>query len=399
MHIAICSERFLFRFGADRVLILLAKGLEERGHRVTLFANRFDEEIVRTTSDRLVQAPNSEGVEYINSNELTARWLRESTVLSGRDRPDLVFVGGWPFLSALTYFREVCLPAFFVDFGAVPLDGFSGGALLVQQKLRELRLRHLKDASGIIAISDFILHASRADSEGRVPAQAILLGADHAERPLWSQTQVNEKTAAGMALHTVEALRSKGRRAILALGRWEPGCYKNSQEAFVLLRKVRESNPETVLLVLAGSELIVPEDLRGAVQPLGFPDGFELSEIMKRVDAGISTSLWEGFNLPLAEMQWLDRAAFALTCGAHPEVVLHPWYLCQDMAEMATKVTAQLQAQGLPLYERAKALSRFRDHFQWSRMVDEYEAIVKTGKVDPVRLIIHVNNSAVDPAN
>jgi glycosyltransferase involved in cell wall biosynthesis len=400
VHIAICSERLLFRFGADRVLLLLAKGFKERGHRVTLIANRFDEEVVRTISDRLVQAPNFEGADYINSNELTARWLKESPVFSGSDRPDLAFVGGWPFFSALTYLREVGLPAFFVDFGAVPLDGLSIGALVVQQKLRELRQRHLRDASGIIAISDFILRTqSFPDSEGFVPARAVLLGADHVEQPVWSKAQISGKTAGGMALHTVEALRSEGKKIILALGRWEPGCYKNSQEAFVLLRKVRESHPETVLLALAGPELSVPEDLRDAVYPLGFPDDFELSEVMNRVEAGISTSLWEGFNLPLAEMQWLDRPAFALACGAHPEVVLHPWYLCKNMTEMATKVTAHLEGNGLQPNTRVQALSRFRDHFQWSRMADEYEAIAQTCKVDPVRLIIHVNNSAVDPAN
>jgi glycosyltransferase involved in cell wall biosynthesis len=400
MHITICSERLLFRFGADRVLILLAKGLKERGHRVTLVANRYDEEIVRTISDRLVQAPNFEGVDYINSNELTANWLHQSDILSGPNRPDLAFIGGWPFFSALTYMRELGLAAFFVDFGAVPLDGFSGGALKVQQKLRESRRHHLRNASGIIAISDFILRTqSRVDSGGLVPARAVLLGADHSDQPLWSQTQVSERTSAGMASRTVAGLRSQGKKALLALGRWEPGCYKNSQEAFVLLRKVRESHPETVLLVLAGPELSVPDDLRGAVHPLGFPDDRELTEIMKSVEAGISPSLWEGFNLPLAEMQWLDRAAFALNCGAHPEVILDPWYLCKDMPEMASKVTAHLQGQGLQLNQRAPALSRFRDRFQWSRMVDEYQTIVKTGKVDPVRLIVHVNNSAVDPAN
>jgi glycosyltransferase involved in cell wall biosynthesis len=400
MHIAICSERLLFRFGADRVLLLLAKGLKDRGHRVTLIANRFDVEIVRTICDRLVQAPIFEGADHINSNELTANWLHENSGFDLEKRPDLVFIAGWPFFSAITYLRRIGLPAFFIDFGAVPLDGLYDGPLIVQQKLRELRARHLGDASGIIAISDFILRTqSQPDSGGLVQARAVLLGADHADKPLWSQAEVHQGTAGGSALRIVEELLSRGKRALLALGRWEPGCYKNSQEAFVLLRKVRELHPETAMLVLAGPELSVPEDLRDAVHSLGFPDDFELSEVMKRVDAGICTSLWEGFNLPLAEMQWLDRPAFALACGAHPEVVLDPWYLCENMAEMATKVTAHLEGQGLPSHERAKALSRFRDHFQWSRTVDEYEAIVKTCKVDPVRLIIHVNNSAVDPAN
>ncbi len=93
---------------------------------MTLVGNRFDEDVARTASHRFLQAPNFEGGDYINSSELTANWLRQSAIFTGQDKPDLVFVGGWPFFSALSYFKEVGIPAFFVDFGAVPLDGFAG---------------------------------------------------------------------------------------------------------------------------------------------------------------------------------------------------------------------------------------------------------------------------------
>ncbi len=155
--------------------------------------------------------------------------------------------------------------------------------------------------------------------------------------PLWSRSQVAAEVYGEGAVRAVEALQRRGLRTILCLGRWEPGCYKNSEEAFNLLRGVRKAYPETVLLILTGSELPIPSDLQGAVYPLGFPDDFELLEVMQRVDAGISPSLWEGFNLPLAEMQWLDRPAFALNCGAHPEVILDSWYLSADINEMASK--------------------------------------------------------------
>jgi 5-methyltetrahydropteroyltriglutamate--homocysteine methyltransferase len=42
---------------------------------------------------------------------------------------------------------------------------------------------------------------------------------------------------------------------------------------------------------------------------------------MGTVDLGVSVSLWEGFNLPLAEMQWGGRGVLVFDCGAHPEVV------------------------------------------------------------------------------
>ena len=61
MNIIICNERFLFRFGADRVLMLLAKDLHLAGHHVTLLANRFDEAVVRPFVTRSISVPEVEG--------------------------------------------------------------------------------------------------------------------------------------------------------------------------------------------------------------------------------------------------------------------------------------------------------------------------------------------------
>ena len=57
MNILICNERFLFRFGADRVLILLGKGLKDLGHTVSIMGNRYDPEVVKAFASERIDIP------------------------------------------------------------------------------------------------------------------------------------------------------------------------------------------------------------------------------------------------------------------------------------------------------------------------------------------------------
>ena len=52
--------------------------------------------------------------------------------------------------------------------------------------------------------------------------------------------------------------------------------------------------------------------------------------VTRAVDAGISVSRWEGFNLPVVELQYLEKHAFAYRLAAHPEVVVSGEQLCAE---------------------------------------------------------------------
>jgi len=401
MRILICHERFLFRFGADRVLILLGKGLAERGYTVSIMANRYDRPILEQFAARIVDVPEPPG-RYFYLNEDTVDWLRTAweSLFDDRTRPDVILVGGWPFYAAIPFFRSVCPEVIYVDCGAVPLEGYEGGALRTQQKLRQLRAEFLPQVSRIVVNSDFTRKTqSVVDSGGAVPAQTILLGADHVENSLWASAHVRGAEPSGQALAVVDGLKAAGRKVILSLGRWETGCYKNSEEALALLRAVREQIPYAVLAILAPADVEIPSDLREAVHLLGFPDDTELAEIMRKSDLGVSLSRWEGFNLPLAEMQWLNRPALAYDLAAHPEVILHPRFLCSDFGDMVGKSVAILSGRGLSGEIHAEALLRFRHRFRWSRMIEEFQQLL-TGRSDSrIHLVIDVSNSTKDPAN
>lgn len=401
MHVLICNERFLFRFGADRVLMLLAKGLRSAGHRVTLMANRCDSVIANSVVDRVITAPERDG-EYLNGNEITANWLEEAwPALFGASAVDVAIVGGWPFLASLSLLKERCSRVLFVDFGAVPLDGLTGGALTTQQKLRQMRSLNLRYASQVIAISEFIRRTqSEPDSGGAVPTRTVLLGANHLDLPLWSTANVRQASGSGSALQIAQKLRSAGKKLILNLGRWEPGCYKNSLEALRVVHQVKEKAPETALLIL-DNDVAVSDDLRGIVHPVGFPDDADLVSLMKTVDLGISVSLWEGFNLPIAEMQWLGVPVLAFNVGAHPEVVAMPWLLCRDTDEMAEKA-ATILSRGMPdAAQHQQMLRTFRDTFRWDRFVSEYSAVLNEDVVSqrPLQPVVDVTSSTIDPAN
>jgi len=102
------------------------------------------------------------------------------------------------------------------------------------------------------------------------------------------------------------------------LGRWEPNCYKNSDAAYDILRQISDAVSAPILLILADpSSTKIPSDLRNCVYAIGFPDDNELIDIMKEVDLGISVSLWEGFNLPIAEMQWMGRSVLGFLMSEH----------------------------------------------------------------------------------
>ena len=219
MKVLVCSERFLPRFGADRVLVLLGQRLAALGHHVVWVGVRFDESLSASAGDRssgraeIVPIP-TEGVEYQRLDAHTAGWLRDNwNRIAPGERPGLAIVGGWPFYAALPFLREQC-PVVAVDFGAVPLDGYAGAARAIQEQLRGLRSRHLGQASLIVAISRFIAESqSQADSHGRVPVASLLLGADHMDA-----VPPSPRPPGSPSVATIAALHRAGKKAILNLG-------------------------------------------------------------------------------------------------------------------------------------------------------------------------------------
>ncbi|HYO80752.1 MAG TPA: glycosyltransferase, partial [Bryobacteraceae bacterium] len=245
------------------------------------------------------------------------------------------------------------------------------------------------------------------DSLKRVNVRRVWNGADHLQFGLWNfESQSNARPATASTLAAVAA----NRPSLLCLGRWETAGYKNCGAAFDLVRQLHARGVQPALLVLAenAEQIGAPADVAGSIVPVGLPSDAELSRIMSSADAGVCLSLWEGFNLPLAEMQWLGKPAFVFDAGAHCEVAAHPHFVCRDLPEMTERLAGWLQGRRLDEREHNASLERFRREFTWQNVVREYETIIQeVGRsVAPVRVedgrihtIMDVTNASRDPAN
>lgn len=394
----------------DRALIILGKGLKERGHTVYVMANRYDRKVVETFASKIIEIPDN-GEDYLNLNENTTKWLEENwnKCFNANTMPDIVLIGGWPFFSSIPFLKRACKNVVFMDCGAVPIEKYSLRQSNTQNKLRALRKQYLKELSLIVSISQFIADSqSKIDAQGQVPIQTVLLGADHMNMSIWPVNELILDNAQNYNLKQLDTLKSEGKKTILCLGRWEPDCYKNSMAAFNVMPGIKKEFPDCVLLILADPKTVkIPADMHNTIIPIGFPDDGSLVEIMKRVDLGLSFSLWEGFNLPIVEMQWLDRPVLAFNAGAHAEVILHPRYLCRNTEEMIDKACDLLRGSDIDAGMKLKLSNDFHDNFKWSRVIKNYEDIfldllrenTRRSSKKSLSLIIDVTNAAKDPAN
>lgn len=373
MRVLICNERLLARFGVDRLLLMLARGLILAGHKVGLAALRLERDAVAAITPHHLVAEISgfNGIE--TAEDAAAAWLEANwDRLCGGASPDVVVSGGWPFFCAATVAARLGARSVFIDAGAVPQDGMAALGLDMQRDLRRVRALTLSGFTAVLPISRFIRHSQTIPDRGHAGGvHTVLLGADHLDAPLF---ELPPDGHAEYALQRrLDALAAAGAQFLLALGRFEGTGYKDSAAAFTVLRRVRRLVPSAMLLVLEREgALPVPPDLTDAVIPLGFiPDGM-LVACMRRAVLGIGTSRWEGFNLPLAEMQWEGRPALVLPVGAHAEVVANPWALCADAEEMSEKAIALLLGIAPSEVVDPAALRAWGERFRWDGVIARY---------------------------
>jgi glycosyltransferase involved in cell wall biosynthesis len=275
------------------------------------------------------------------------------------------------------------------------------GALPTQRALRRLRQACLPDIASVLPISRFIRESQTEPDRGHAEGvTTVLLGADHL-------AQLPPMTEEDEAL--VASLDDRDGPLILCLGRAETEGYKNALAALDVLRGVRESVPGARLLLLVGpTPVALPADLRDAVTQLPTVSDAALQAIMSRCALGLSPSLWEGFNLPIAEMQWLARPVLAFAIGAHPEIVADPWFLCTSLSEMTRKAT-EILTSGVPApLDLDRSAEAFRARFTWDKTLKAWTRTILApwhdGQVTSPRparrlLLVDVSNSARDPAN
>jgi glycosyltransferase involved in cell wall biosynthesis len=400
-RVLICNERFLARFGVDRILVLLAEHLAAQDMEVSFACLRCDRAVLaRISADveeiAVPQGLDPGGADAFVSAHLRGRW-RENA-------PDVVITGGWPFFGAAAAADAMGLSGIFIDAGAVPHEGFPDQALQPQLELRRLRQRMLPQIGRILPISDFIRRSQTEFDRGSAcGVHTVLLGGDHLDGRTFDVDGVSDSERAIIA--ELEAIAAQGRRLLMALGRYEAFGYKNSAAAFGILRRLLDRGCDAHLIVLAGAEIVeTPPDLAGRITFLQTISDAALQAIMALSDVGLSLTRWEGFNLPLAEMQWLGKPVLAYNIGAHPEVAAEPWFLSEAPAELVSKALALLDGTEPAHLKSGAHIEQFRRRFQWRAVLDrwaEFVLLPPLPQAEPPRrlVLMDVSNSARDPAN
>lgn len=403
LKVAVANERFLSRFGVDRILLLLAERLKATDFEVSFLFLRAQEEMLVNYSslNTRIVVPPAYGI-----SETEAFVCEHVLRLWKDDQPDVLIVGGWPFFELAGRSSACGVRSIFIDAGAVPHDGFPDDILPVQLEVRRLRQVWLPTIDLILPISRFIANSQtypdRGTSEG---VKTVLLGGDHLRIVETSDGFSNYSEPVKNVLRLVEDINLN---LIIMLGRFEETGYKNSYAVFEIFRQLSRSVSNSHLIVLTGPEKInIPGDLTGYITALPFITDAELQAIMSCSTLGLSVSLWEGFNLPIVEMQELGKPVLAFNLGAHPEVICDPWFLCDNSAEMVDKSIAII-TKNLPsplnissIYERDPQRLKWKDTLdQWTKHI--YSAIRDKEHISRSNsrvLLIDVSNSARDPGN
>ena len=402
LRVEICNERFLPRFGVDRLLVLLAQHLVQSGHEVDFACLRCDRAILLPIARDIKIIDVQPGLDVAGTE---AAVLKAIALHWEQHCPNIVVTGGWPFFETAASAGKFGVKSIFIDAGAVAQDALPSTLSLIQRELRRIRQLALPFFDRVLPISEFIRSSQTEPDRGSAQGTStVLLGADHLALGIIGAEQPGER-------HSLGAPPRAGKQ-ILLLGRFESHGYKNSPAAYELLRLVQQRVPEARLLILdAGEDCHVPPDLASSVMLLGTPDDFKLQEIMRECEAGISLSLWEGFNLPLAEMQWLGRPALAFNVGAHPEIIADPWLLSENVAEMSAKLVTVLKGE-IPL-DLAPRFAAFRERRPWKLTLRAWEdQIVELAAETQIEVrespypsqarrvvLADITNASLDPAN
>ena len=409
-RILICNERLLFRFGVDRILLTLAGELVKQGASVTLLCVKADKQIKQAFRGAVKELEDVRDKGLMESEFLCLSHLRRMLSQSAQKKPfDLIICGGWPFFAAAIAGQQNGIATVFIDAGSVPHTGLHGNARTVQTLLRKIRSLTLPHFTRVLPISEFIRHNQTIPDRGHAEGvETIYLGVDHLEKRVF--TPFDKSTEAAI-LKRLQDLRASGTKLVLNLGRFEAIGYKNSPSAIRIVRQVVRSGRKTRLIILEDRAVLAKVPGLGGlsrVEAVGKVSDQTLVEIMKLADAGLSVSLWEGFNLPIGEMQRLGKPVVAYHIGAHAEVIAHPWCLALSEPELAQKLSVIVDGCLPAMVKRAIARWQKKPQFTWKSAIGLYARAfneildndqMSVRPAGPKTVLVDVTNASVDTAN
>ncbi len=368
LHIGILTERMTLGFGVDVVIHEQAVRLMQRGYRVTVFPGWMTDMYIDQPYPLVsLTRHKNEPVNYHSPEFLT----RSFDILN-QHKVDVWIIHTPPFYNWLPHLPP---PVILVEHGTPPGRFFSyrqGKALDAQTKKRQRTIfRSRRPGDGLIAISEYI----RSELPVDVQRSTVVIhnGADHYCRAS-DEAGADFRNSIGV---------EDGEIMVLWVGRIQPvkdpQPYKGLGELLRIGTRLKTTHPEIRLVAVGrGEDSVIPLLKESGITPCLNLPSHEMAAAYAASDVFLSTSSWEGFNLPLVEAQYQGTPVIALNLCAHTEVVSHGFSgllvnHASDLADAVIELAGDREFRN----RLSKGSITHMAEFSWDRNVDKLEKIIQ----------------------
>ena len=352
--------------GVDLVVDRLADGLAKTGYNCKVYCNYFDETFINRKSYNIEKLhyfkPDANPVVYERRIRKLAPYLNSKDV-------DLFIIQSFPFYSLIPRLNK---PVLVVDHGIISLSG-----LPLRRRLRykymetSQNLSYFKKANKIVTVSKYLLNCLPKNL--REKATFIYNGCDHYQEEIIGEKEINNfRNEIGVNPEDV---------LLLFVGRLnltnQP--YKGLSELIDIYQNISKKHKNIKLLTVGYGSKNDEELLKnqGILSISNAPE--ELMPLIYRsCDIYTTCSLWEGFDLPIAEAHSFKRPTLCYDIGAHSEISQNgkTGFIVKNKKEFTEKLEILVNNPELRK-EMGEEAREFSKRFTWENSVKKYHQIIK----------------------
>lgn len=350
-------------YGVDLVVHQYATALEADGHHPVVYCFESDDSVARSYEVvSLLEAWGTTDISPIGIPGYAAH-------LNSLD-VDIWVLNTPPFYDFAPFLAR---PVVSIEYGSPPSRFFPPEIGRILDTGAEYRLKHVypgfRPEDRIVCISRSIQDWLPRDV--RPSSEVVYLGCDHYEKA---------DAASASAFRDTTGLGDGP--VVLWVGRVQvvddKQPYKGFRAFIDMARSVRLAEPRVQFLVVGKGGKAEAEFLRSenVAHRLNLP-GAEMGTAFAASDLFVSTSRWEGFNLPLLEAQYQGTPALALAVGPHLEVVADG--KTGILVDSPDGMTSALLALIRDTDRRARLsgeTERFAGRFSWAKSVAGLEIVI-----------------------
>ena len=314
LKIALLTPTFSGFSGIDRVVFDQAWQLLRKGHRVEIFTFASDMEQPPGAGLHILGMPKGLLLQRIYRLLLPLDFIRNSRISTQLRDFDIIYSHQYP-INWLAYLAKKRYGARYIyyDYGIAPPEAFDN---LIERVYMYLFTRlsnwTARKADAAISISGYLREALKKDT--RLTSEVVYPRIDTAR----FHTGIDGSTVR-------QKYRIGSGPLVLYVGRISP--HKGIHLLIQAFLEVQKQIPEVKLLIagkhtFAGYSSRLESMSNPSIIFAGYVPDEEMPAYYAACSVYATATLWEGFNLPLAEAQACGKPVVAFNIGPHPEVVI-----------------------------------------------------------------------------